>query len=171
MTATSTLARTEAMIRAAYEAFKASIPLVRNVANLRLLWVVNMDPLPPQLYVHDDLNYNALGLTRKNETLVVCLVWPLWTDPAQDEVVYKAVQSIIADVDARAKATGAYKFYIYLNYAGPWQQVISSYGGENVAKLQRLRRRVDAQAISTGRVPGGFKIPECPQRPRYLGNV
>ncbi|KAF3026587.1 hypothetical protein E8E14_014229 [Neopestalotiopsis sp. 37M] len=106
MTATLNFVPTEAMIRAAYEAFEAPIPLLQNVAGLS--WVINMEPLPPQLYAHDDLSGNALSLTRKNETLVVSLVSPSWTDLSHDEVVYKAAQSIVTDIDARAKALGAY---------------------------------------------------------------
>jgi hypothetical protein len=100
------------MIRAS----KASILLVQHVAGLS--WVVNMEPLPPQLYAHDDLDGNALDLMRKNETLVVFLFSPSWADPAQDEVVYKAAQSIIVDVDARAKALGVHDSDIYFNHAG-----------------------------------------------------
>jgi hypothetical protein len=158
MTAASTFVPTGAMIRAAYEVFNASIPLVQNVTGLS--WVINMEPLPPQLYAHDSLDANALGPTKKNESLVVFLVSLSWTDAAQDDIIYQAAQSIIADVDARAKALGAYDPYIYLNYAGPWQQVIRSYSEESVTKLQALRKRVDPGEVSTRKVPGGFKIPE-----------
>ncbi|KAI1762279.1 hypothetical protein GGR53DRAFT_468473 [Hypoxylon sp. FL1150] len=48
MTATTTFAPTEAMIRATYEAFNASLPLVQNVAGI--MWAVNIEPLPPQIY-------------------------------------------------------------------------------------------------------------------------
>ncbi|KAI5919909.1 putative oxidoreductase [Camillea tinctor] len=159
MTATTTFVPTEAMIRATYDAFNASLSLLQNVTGL--MWAVNIETLPPQLYTHRGADTNALGLgKRRNDTLVVCLVSPSWSDAAQDEQVYSAARSLMADIEAKAKNLGVYDPYIYLDYAAPWQEVIKGYGAENIKKLQDLRKRVDPKEVFTRNVKGGFKIPE-----------
>ncbi|KAI3317205.1 putative oxidoreductase [Xylariaceae sp. AK1471] len=158
MTATITIVPTEAMIRATYDAFNASLPLLQNITGI--MWAVNIEPLPPQLYTRGGAATNALGLTNDNRTLGVFLISPSWTDAADDEKVYAAARSLTADVEAKAKTLGAYDPYIYLNYAAPWQDVIASYGAENVKRLQKLRNRVDPHEVFTKRVSGGFKIPQ-----------
>ncbi|RYP34520.1 hypothetical protein DL767_004232 [Monosporascus sp. MG133] len=157
MPATMTFIPTEAMIRATFDAFNASLSLVQNVPGLS--WAVNMEPLPPQLYTRGGADKNALGLTGRTKTLAVFLISPAWSNAANDEQIYNAARSLIANVEAKAKQLGVYDPYIYLNYAAPWQKVIQSYGKENVKKLQALRKRVDPKGFFTNKVPGGFKIP------------
>ncbi|KAH7304287.1 putative oxidoreductase [Stachybotrys elegans] len=157
MTATMTFIPTEDMIHEAFAAFNASIPLVQNIPGVS--WVVNMEPLPPSLYNGADAAKNALGLNGRSETLAVFLVSPAWSNAADDEAIYAAARSLIADVEARAKALGVYDRYIYLNYAAPWQKVIESYGPASVGKLKALRKKVDPKQFFTRKVRGGFKIP------------
>ncbi|KAI0398835.1 putative oxidoreductase [Xylaria palmicola] len=161
MTATVTFEPTEAMIREAYAAFNASLPLIQNVTGIS--WALNMEPLPPQIYTRGGADTNALGLTNENgRSLVVCLISPAWSNGAQNDQVYAAARSLMDDISARAKKLGVYDPYIYLDYAAPWQEVIPSYGAESVKKLQQLRKRVDPKKLFTKKVTGGFKIPdEC----------
>ncbi|KAI0382410.1 putative oxidoreductase [Hypomontagnella monticulosa] len=158
MTATTTFVPTEAMIRATYDAFNTSLSLLQNVTGI--MWAVNIEPLPPQIYTRGGADMNALGLTRQNRSLAVCLVSPSWSDSAHDEQVYSAARSLMADIEDKAKKLGVYDPYIYLDYAAPWQEVIKGYGEESIRKLQKLRKRVDPEGIFTRRVPGGFKIPD-----------
>jgi hypothetical protein len=159
MTATTSFVPTEAMIRAMYDAFNASLPLVQNVTGL--MWAANIEPLPPQIYKRGGADTNALGLAEYDDSLAIGLISPSWSDAAQDEQIYSAARSFLADVEARAKELGVYIPYIYLNYAGPWQEVIESYGEESVEKLQQVRDRVDPDEVFTRKVRGGFKIPEA----------
>ncbi|RWA06500.1 hypothetical protein EKO27_g8599 [Xylaria grammica] len=158
MTATSTFVPTEAMIRATYEAFQASLPLLQNVTGI--MWAVNIEPLPPQLYTRNGADTNAFGLDNDGGSLAVFLISPSWSDGAQDEIVYGAARSLLADIEARAKALGVFHPYIYLNYAAPWQDPIASYGEASVTKLRALRKRVDPKEVFTRKLAGGFKIPE-----------
>ena len=158
MSATTTFVPTEAMIRAAYDAFNTSLELLQDVTGL--MWAVSLEPVPPQLYTRGGTDSNALGLTGRNDTLVVCLVSPSWKNAAQDEQVYGAARSLMADIDSKARNLGVYVPYIYLDYAAPWQDVIESYGEKSVKKLQQLRQKVDPQQIFTKNVRGGFKIPQ-----------
>lgn len=157
MTATMTFTPTQSMIRAAYDAFDASLSLLDNVTGL--MWGVNIEPVPPEMYTNGGAYTNALGLTECSASLAIFLISPSWTDPAHDEKVYSAARSLIADVERRAKNLGVYDPFIYLDYAAPWQEVIKGYGEENVKKLQELRKRVDPNEVFTHKVEGGFKIP------------
>lgn len=157
MTATTTFVPTEAMIRATYDAFNTSLSLLQNVAGL--MWAVNIEPLPPQIYMRGGADTNALGLAKHKGSLAVCLVSPSWSDASQDEQVYDAARSLMADIESKAKKLRLYDPYIYLDYAAPWQMVIKGYGKESVERLQKLRKRVDPGEMFTRKVTGGFKIP------------
>lgn len=154
--ATTTFIPTEAMIRETYAAFNASLAAVKNLTGI--MWALNLEPLPPQIYQRG-ASENAFGLGNRNETLVVCLLSPSWPDVDQDDQVYAAARALMDDIEARAKKLKVYDPYIYLNYAAPWQDVITSYGKESVSELQALRARVDPREIFTRVVPGGFKVP------------
>lgn len=158
MTATTTFVPTEAMIRATYDAFNASLSLLQDVTGI--MWAVNLEPLPPHIYTRGGADTNALGLTGRKGSLVVCLVSPSWSDAAHDEQVYSAARSLMTDIEGRAKKLGVYDPYIYLDYAAPWQDVIKGYGEESVKKLQKLRKKMDPNLVFTRNVKGGFKIPE-----------
>ncbi|KAI0895158.1 putative oxidoreductase [Annulohypoxylon nitens] len=158
MTATTTFVPTEAMIRATYDAFNASLSLLQDVTGI--MWAVNLEPLPPHIYTRGGADTNALGLTGRKGSLVVCLVSPSWSDAAHDEQVYSAARSLMTDIEGRAKKLGVYDPYIYLDYAAPWQDVIKGYGEDSVKRLQELRKKVDPNLVFTRNVKGGFKIPE-----------
>ncbi|KAI1457496.1 putative oxidoreductase [Annulohypoxylon moriforme] len=157
MTATTTFIPTEAMIRATYDAFNSPLWLLEGVTGL--IWAANIEPLPPQIYKRGGADTNALGLNKQDASLAVCLISPAWSDAAHDEQIYSAARSFISDVEEKAKNLSVYDPYIYLDYAAPWQDVIKSYGDENVRKLQALRKRVDPGEVFTRLVKGGFKIP------------
>ncbi|KAK7990078.1 hypothetical protein PG989_010393 [Apiospora arundinis] len=164
MTVPTCFVLTEAMFRAAYDAFTASVPLVKDVPGIT--WGVNIEPIPPSMYSNEhngDGRTNALGLAAGRfagkKTLGLFLISPAWADADHDGQVYDAARSLIADVESRAKEMGLYDPYIYLDYAAPWQEVIKSYGEESVKKLQALRKRVDPGMVFTHQVKGGFKIP------------
>ncbi|KAI8623619.1 putative oxidoreductase [Xylariaceae sp. FL1651] len=159
MTATVTFEPTEAMIKEAYTAFNRSLPQVQNVTGIS--WTLNLEPLPPQMYeAQGGSGANALGLTGQGgRSLVVCLISPSWSDAAQNEQVYAAARALMDDISVRAKTLGVYNPYIYLNYAAPWQDVVSSYGAESASKLRYVRDKYDPHHVFTKQVTGGFKIP------------
>ncbi|ROW15544.1 hypothetical protein VPNG_02332 [Cytospora leucostoma] len=156
LNATTTFIPTEAMIRETYAAFDASLPAIQHLTGI--MWALNLEPLPPQIYARAAAD-NALGLGGRKGSLVICLLSPAWQDASQDEQVYAAARALMDDVEARAKKLGVYDPYVYMNYAAPWQDVIGGYGEESVARLRALRVRVDPDGVFTSRVEGGFKIP------------
>lgn len=59
--------------------------------------------------------------------------------------------------DTAAKAGGLRRFK-YLNYADPNQDVLGSYGEENLAFLRATSRKYDPHGVFQKKVPGGFKL-------------
>lgn len=144
------------MLRAAYDAYSSSLEEVKDIKGLT--WTVSFEPLPPQIYQRGAAD-NALGLADRSGTRVVCLLSQAWSDEADNERATAASAALVGAIEKAARDLGAHDPYIYLNYAGNWQDPISSYGGQSVQQLQELRARVDPNGVFTRLVPGGFKIP------------
>lgn len=142
------------MIRAAFDAWNASLQEVRDINGLT--WSLSMDPIPPSMYKR---GANSLGLADRNGTLVVCLLTQAWTDPADSKRVYAASAALIDALEEASRSLEAYDPFIYLPYAAKWQNPIASYGKASVEQLQQVRARVDPTQVFTHLVPGGFKIP------------
>lgn len=157
MTATTTFIASEDMIQASYNAFDLSTPLVKDIPGIS--WSIVLEPLPPSLYTRYGAKKNSLGLDQASETLVVFLISAAWSDAAHDQQVYSAAAILVENIENKAKSLAAYAPFVYANYAAPWQDVIQSYGTENVRKLRRLRDKVDPQHFFTNKLKGGFKIP------------
>ncbi|KAK4108498.1 FAD-binding domain-containing protein [Canariomyces notabilis] len=79
-----------------------------------------------------------------------------WSDASYDEAAYTAGRRVVERGEALAKELGVHLPYIYANYAAADQDVLSSYGAKNVAKLKRLRRKYDPASILHKLVPGGL---------------
>ncbi|KAI2610570.1 putative oxidoreductase [Hypoxylon sp. NC1633] len=156
MFATTTFIPTEAMVRAAFSIWNDSLVGIKDIGGLT--WSLSMEPAPPSLYQRN-AKANAMGLADRKGTRVVCLMTQTWPNQVDDERVYTATAAVVAAIEKAARALDAYDPYLYLNYAAPWQDPIASYGDASVRKLQKLRSRVDPQAVFTHLVPGGFKIP------------
>ena len=158
MFATATFVASEAMFRAAFDAWDKSLDdKLRAVRGL--VWSLSFDPVPRSMY-QPGAAANVLGLgDRHGKTLVVCLISPVWEDEADDKRVRAAARKLVEAIEAAAKKLKVYDPFLYLNYAADWQEPVSSYGKANVGKLQELRARVDPRGVFTRLVPGGFKIP------------
>ncbi|KAI0970126.1 hypothetical protein F4678DRAFT_437622 [Xylaria arbuscula] len=155
---TLTIAATTAAINATVLAWNASIASVHGIPGL--VWGLGLDPLPPQLYARR-ASENALGLTDRNgSTLIVVDLNAKWSDAAFDGAVDAAARALIAAIRRDVGSLGQLDPFLYINYAAPWQNPIKSYGPDNVARLQRVRRKYDPNRVFTDLSPGGFKIPK-----------
>ncbi|KAK7756118.1 hypothetical protein SLS62_001710 [Diatrype stigma] len=154
---TATLVSNESVIKAAYERWNASYPAVKDVPNI--LYCLVLEPLPPILYQRH-AKANALGLVGRTDALVVALLSVSWTNASDDALVYSTSNALLEDIKTAAKELGGLDPYIFMNYAGQEQDVIGSYGAENVRRLKQVRQDVDPRGIFTHQVPGGYKIPD-----------
>lgn len=144
------------MLTAAFDAWNNSI--VAFDESVGLLSQLMMEPIPQTTYRAAPSGTNVLGLDDEEGGMVVLGLAVGWLDEADDALVTQVTQEIIAEIDARAKELGEFFEFKYLNYATEWQDVISGYGAENLAKLRKVSRRFDPHAVFQRNVPGGFKI-------------
>ncbi|KAF9875395.1 FAD binding domain-containing protein [Colletotrichum karsti] len=82
---------------------------------------------------------------------------------AADDAVYEGVvQSKMAQAIEELRAYSAslegHSTYLYMNYANPEQDVIGSYGVENVKFLKEVAGKYDPTGFFQRRVPGGWKV-------------
>ena len=83
----------------------------------------------------------------------------IWTLAADDAVINAAVTKFLDKATTLAKSRGQYGDFIYLNYGFQGQEVIRSYGPQNVKALQQASRKYDPSQTFQKLVPGAFKIP------------
>lgn len=145
------------MIKAAYTLWNASLPAIANVPGI--IFSYSLEPLPPVFY-NRHATTNALGLAGNTKPLIVALITTTWTNAADDALVTNTSNALLKAINAKAKQLGGLDEYIYLNYAGQFQDPIASYGAASVGKLQKVRQRVDPGGVFTYLVPGGYKIPK-----------
>lgn len=79
-------------------------------------------------------------------------------DDADEEIIESATQKFINSVDEYTKSIGQFKPFRYINYAYPTQEVIDSYGQENVEFLRRVSRKCDPAQVFQRLVLGGYKL-------------
>ncbi|KAL7272466.1 hypothetical protein RUND412_004720 [Rhizina undulata] len=101
---------------------------------------------------------NPLGLT-SGVTYVVGLIYNEWTLATDDALVYATSQSLWNAIHSLAEEKGMVSPYLYMNYASSNQEVFESYGEDNLAKLQAIKKIYDKKDVFGTLVKGGFKLP------------
>lgn len=102
---------------------------------------------------------NILGVDKLKDNAIV-LLGSLAVNGADQEAIGR--QKILEwkeAVEQYSKSIGAFIDYRYMNYADASQDVLASYGDENVQKMHAVSSKYDPEGIFQKRVPGGFKLP------------
>ncbi|KAI0114287.1 FAD-binding domain-containing protein [Hypoxylon sp. NC0597] len=100
---------------------------------------------------------NALGLRPVNQTWFS--VNAGWWNADDDATATAAVESLHAKILALAGDADVGLEYVFMNDANAKQQVLASYGEENVQRLRAVQRVYDPHLVFQKLVPGGQKIP------------
>ncbi|KAF4539823.1 FAD binding domain containing protein [Lasiodiplodia theobromae] len=109
-------------------------------------------PIPKIFAQHSvEKGGNILGLE-----LMLTLVQ--WDEAENDETFINANKQLIDDVIAHSRSVGKADDWLYLNYAWQTQDVLNSYGPDNVAKMRAASSKYDPDGVFQRLVPGGFKI-------------
>jgi FAD binding domain len=139
------------------------------------LWMQEVDPIKkrvagfvpvltfqvitmPMIQHMGDRGGNALGLEDEHAPLMLVVPSAMWTDAADDEVIFAAYTKWLAESRARAKVLGLDHRYLYMNYASQFQDPIRGYGDLNTAKLKKIARRYDPDEVFQRLQPGYFKL-------------
>ncbi|XDG01788.1 hypothetical protein ABKA04_001403 [Annulohypoxylon sp. FPYF3050] len=128
---------------------------VKSVSGIT--WSISLEPLPPAIYTKG-ANSNSLGLSGRKKPLVIMLLTAGFKYASDKAKVEEISRKLVSDIKEEAQKQSAYDPWIYLNYAAPWQDPISSYGEASLELLREVRKRVDPFEVFTHGVPGGFKI-------------
>jgi hypothetical protein len=72
--------------------------------------------------------------------------------------MYEAARQWRDQVDEAAKSFGTNDEFLYMNFAGQFQNPFSSYGKENVDHLNAMAHKYDPAGVFQSLVPGGFKL-------------
>jgi hypothetical protein len=137
---TLTFVSTEAAINATFIRFNESSTTITGVAGI--VSSLTLEPLPPALHARHP-HSNALGFDYRanlNQSLVIAVVSVSYTNELDDLTVETYDRSLMDAINQDMKELDAFDPFLYLNYAAPYQDPLSSYGLDNVRRLQRLRQ-------------------------------
>ena len=99
-----------------------------------------------------------LGLHAADGPLVSVLLLSYWEKKTDDAAVIAFMEGSLKNMRADAAARGTIVPYICMNYAFTGQDVISSYGPANKAKLRAASEKYDPVGLFQKGFPGGFKL-------------
>jgi hypothetical protein len=102
---------------------------------------------------------NSLGLSPNDGPFVITLLNSVHTNAADDTMVINAVTELLQNIDDLAQRRGLGERYRFMNYAYRTEDVIESYGSENVKFLKTVSDEYDPSGFFQARISGGFKLP------------
>lgn len=114
--------------------------------------------LKPVLRVMQRKGGNALGLRPDGGPFFNVLLYLAWTDEKDDKTIYETEQDFLDASTAKAKQLGAYNDYMYMAYSSPYQPVISGYGADSVARLNKVSSKYDPKGVFQTLQPTSFKL-------------
>ncbi|KAI8625042.1 hypothetical protein F5Y19DRAFT_451994 [Xylariaceae sp. FL1651] len=125
-----------------------------------VIWFCHFETVPTVMTAYaQETGGNVLGVGPQNGNGVVMLISAFWTDSTMVGIIEEAGKTALEKIRSSAKSKGLSWDFQYLNYAGPYQDVIKSYGPENVKLMKQVSKKYDPKQVFQKRVPGGFKLP------------
>lgn len=100
---------------------------------------------------------NALGLQDVSQTWYAIDAGWYWE--SDDEFVRSATEDLTGAVIKVSKQEDSFIRYLFMNDANREQDVIASYGEDNVRKLRDVQAKYDPDLVFQRLVPGGWKLP------------
>lgn len=81
-----------------------------------------------------------------------------YADSAHDEAALKAIQALGESVKSAAVSRGAHLSFLFMNDANYEQDVLSSYGPNNLARLRAMSRKYDPLQVFQSLQNDGFLL-------------
>ncbi|KAK7942430.1 FAD-binding oxidoreductase [Apiospora aurea] len=82
-----------------------------------------------------------------------------WQDAANDKTIQAAGDALYAELEAAAREEGSHLRYLFVNDANGGQDVIASYGEDNVRRMREVREHYDPHSVFDRLLAGAFKFP------------
>lgn len=105
---------------------------------------------------------NPLGLSQEDGPYILVDLVCSWDNAEDDAAVYQTMSTIFTRIREAATTHEAQNDYLYMNYANQFQDVISSYGPDNKARLKGVARKYDPAQVFQILQPGYFKLDRAP---------
>lgn len=153
---TTTVTNDMATLSAALAAMQDCIPIIRKQNIKDMLFSVGFQPLLPSWANKGDPN--MYGIDPALPPLVIVLLCATWTQPQHDEQANALMRSLHEQIEKIAEERGTAHRYRFANYAGGWQDVMASYGRENLKFMRGVSREVDPEGVFQRGCVGGFKL-------------
>lgn len=88
----------------------------------------------------------------------VLFLSPRWQDSRYDSIMYNATQTWYQQIDAVARELHTDHKFLYLNFAGGFQNPLGTYGAESLKLMRTVAKKYDPMGVFQKLVPGGFKL-------------
>jgi hypothetical protein len=105
---------------------------------------------------------NALGLDASDGPILMMHTLGMWNSTSEDVTIHRFINDFFDTVVGEAESRGVDKDFIFMNYASRFQDVISSYGDVNKARLQDVASKYDPRGVYQTLQPGYFKLTHGP---------
>lgn len=103
---------------------------------------------------------NVLGLEQNKHDAILIQASASVRTPGLEEWVRPKVRAVVDSTRAfAATIEGGVVPWVYLNYAHPSQDVLQSYGLDNMSLICETASRYDPEGVFQHLCPGGFKLP------------
>lgn len=103
---------------------------------------------------------NVLGLEQNKHDAILIQASASVRTPELEEWVRPKVRAVVDSTRAfAATIDGGVVPWIYLNYAHPSQDVLQSYGPDNISLICETASKYDPEGVFQHLCPGGFKLP------------
>ncbi|KAJ7278946.1 hypothetical protein C8J57DRAFT_1465194 [Mycena rebaudengoi] len=101
---------------------------------------------------------NLFGMSTSNGNLLLLLAALFWTDPADDKLFNDTFLKFTVWAQAEATKRGFMTNFIYMNYALGSQDIMSSVGSSNEAKMVKVKNQYDPQNLLGRYWVGGYQL-------------
>ncbi|EZF78735.1 hypothetical protein H105_00196 [Trichophyton soudanense CBS 452.61] len=105
---------------------------------------------------------NPMGLEEISQNWFVSTIE--YADSAHDEAALKAIQALGESVKRAAVSRGAHLSFLFMNDANYEQDVLSSYGPNNLARLRAMSRKYDPLQVFQSLQNDGFLLSKTKKR-------
>lgn len=147
---TMTIVLDEALLQLIVELYKAAAATVSHCAAGCLEF--HALPLSP------DPEGNVYNLGSEDKPLIAVMLAFSTPHRRYDYTLIALQQRVLDEVKVVAEERGLYHPFLFANYAGPFQDVIGSYGPQTTKVLSSVARDYDPSSTFQRLQPGGFKL-------------
>ncbi|OJJ32641.1 hypothetical protein ASPWEDRAFT_29799 [Aspergillus wentii DTO 134E9] len=153
--ATTTFAISPTILGKVHGLWNASAVELTPVTNLTSVLTFQSVPAP------QPSSPNSLGIDPKSspeKNLVLALVNQYWSLESDSDKANGVTEELMSNIDDLLRQEGLYVDYKYLNYAGPFQDPLGSYGDESLERMKKVSTKYDPTGVFQKQVKGGFKL-------------